>query len=318
MSTHRPVVVLTGLNDPTSDYVIRELNDRGVPVARFDSGTDPVTFSAFAAPGQPWTGPLTTEHRALDLRDVRAVYHRRPSLFTAPDHLDAQQRTFVTAHARHGLGGVLGALDCLYVNHPHRNLAAEFKPRQIAEAARAGLAVPPTLITNDPSAARAFAKEHGPVVFKPLRSTTYVEDGERRTIWVRAVDPEEIDDRVSACPHLFQQAVDKVADVRVAVVGDQAFASRVAVDGDHLDWRWDYERISFSPVEVPADVRTRILRFMNALGLVFGAFDFGLGQDGRWWMYECNPNGQWAFVDPPTRIAIASAIADALEKGSPT
>ncbi|WP_329018390.1 ATP-grasp ribosomal peptide maturase [Streptomyces sp. NBC_00690] len=315
MSTRRPVVVLTELADPTADWVITELNERRVPVIRIDPGADAVTLSALALPGRSWTGPLTADGRTFDLGDVRSVYHRRPSPFVAPDHLDSQQRAFITAHARHGLGGVLGALDCLYVNHPHRNLAAGYKPRQTTEAARAGLTVPPTLITNDPAEARAFAEEYGPIVYKPLRSTAYIEDGEHRTIWVRQVDPGEIGDGVSACPHLFQKAVSKVADVRVAVVGDRLFASRITVDGDHLDWRWDYDRIVFDPIEVPVEVQLGIHRFMHRLGLVFGAFDFGLDQDGRWWMFECNPNGQWAFVDIPTRIAIAAALADVLEKG---
>ncbi|MEU0991469.1 ATP-grasp ribosomal peptide maturase [Streptomyces sp. NPDC005953] len=315
MSTRRPVVVLTELADPTADWVIAELNERRVPVIRVDPGADAVRFSALALPGRSWMGPLTADGRVFDLGDVRSVYHRRPSPFVAPDHLDSQQRAFITAHARHGLGGVLGALDCLYVNHPHRNLAAGYKPRQTTEAARAGLAIPATLITNDPAEARAFAEEYGPIIYKPLRSTAYIEDGEHRTIWVRQVDPGEIGDGVAACPHLFQKAVSKVADVRVAVVGDRLFASRITVDGDHLDWRWDYDRITFDPIEVPADVQLGIQRFMHRLGLVFGAFDFGLGQDGRWWMFECNPNGQWAFVDLPTRIAIAAALADVLEKG---
>lgn len=311
------MVVLTELADPTADWVITELNERRIPLIRFDPGKDSVAFSAFSVPGQSWTGSLTVDGRAFDFSDVRSVYYRRPSPFNTPDHLDSQQRAFITAHAQHGLGGVLGALDCLYINHPHRNLAAGYKPRQITEAARAGLAVPPTLITNDPIEARAFAQEYGPIVYKPLRSTAYIEDGEHRTVWVRQVDPGEIGDGVAACPHLFQKAVDKVADVRLAVVGDRLFASRITVDGDHLDWRWDYDRIVFDPIGVPDDVQTGIQRFMHRLGLVYGAFDFGLGQDGRWWMFECNPNGQWAFVDPPTRIAIAGALADVLEKGLP-
>ncbi|MFF5719751.1 hypothetical protein [Streptomyces buecherae] len=32
----------------------------------------------------------------------------------------------------------------------------------------------------------------------------------------------------------------------------------------------------------------------GAFGLVFGAFDFGIDHDGRTWLYECNPNGQFA------------------------
>ncbi|WP_186768030.1 ATP-grasp ribosomal peptide maturase [Streptomyces qinzhouensis] len=313
----RPVVVLTELDDPTADYVIRELNERGTPVVRFDPGVDAVQLSALVMPGCAWSGPLRIGERALDLGTVRAVYYRRPSRFTAPGSLNAQERAFVTAHARHGLGGILGALDCLYVNHPHRNLAAEFKPLQMAEAARAGLAVPPTLITNDPEEARIFSRQHKQVVYKPLWSTAYVQDGEHRTIWVRTLDEDEISEGVGACPHLFQRAVDKVADVRIAVVGSRMFATLVTVDGDHLDWRWDYGRVSFHPVDVPAGIRAGLRTLMASLDLAFGAFDFGIDQDGRWWMYECNPNGQWAFVDAPTRTAIAAALADLLERGCP-
>ncbi|WP_188281637.1 hypothetical protein [Streptomyces sp. CBMA29] len=47
-------------------------------------------------------------------------------------------------------------------------------------------------------------------------------------------------------------------------------------------------------------------------------FDFGLAHDGRWWWYECNPNGQWAWFPPGINTPIASAIADQLQKGPAT
>ncbi|MFI1828176.1 hypothetical protein ACH41E_17265 [Streptomyces sp. NPDC020412] len=82
--------ILTEPADPTSDYVIRELSERRVPVVRFDPGADSVTFSARAAIGHEWRERLAVNGRALDLGDVRAVYHRRPSPYRAADHLDAQ------------------------------------------------------------------------------------------------------------------------------------------------------------------------------------------------------------------------------------
>lgn len=313
----RPVVVLTQLDDLTADHVITELHGRGVPVVRLDPGqSGTVTFSAYAGAGRAWHGSLTTPSRTLGLEHARAVYYRRPSPYDAPASLDGQQREFVTAQARHGLGGVLTALpSCLYVNHPHRNWGAEYKPRQIAVATQAGLAVPPTLITNDPDAARTFAKENGPVVYKPLRSTEYRKHGDLRTIWVRRVGADEIDGGVAACPHLFQQLIWKTADIRVAAVGRHLFATRITVDDDHLDWRLDYDRITFAPVNVPGPVRDGIHAYMDAFGLLFGAFDFALGQGGTWWFFECNPNGQWAFVDDDTTTAITTALADLLEKG---
>ncbi|MGY0059699.1 ATP-grasp ribosomal peptide maturase [Streptomyces sp. LZ34] len=316
----RPVVVLTELDDLTADHVITELHGRGVPVVRLDPGQpDAVTFSAYAGARRTWHGALTTSSRTLGLGHARAVYYRRPSQYNVPAGLDTQQCEFVTTQARHGLGGLLTALpDCLYVNHPHRNWGAEYKPRQISVATQAGLDVPLTLITNDPKAARAFAKENGPIVYKPLRSTEYREHGHLRTIWVRQVGADEIGDGVAVCPHLFQQVVPKTADVRVAAVGRELFATRITIDGDHLDWRLDYDRIAFAPVDVPGPVRRGIHAYMDSFGLAFGAFDFAFGRDGTWRFLECNPNGQWAFVDDDTTTAIASALADMLEKGHAT
>ena len=57
--------------------------------------------------------------------------------------------------------------------------------------------------------------------------------------------------------------------------------------------------------------------YLHAFGLTYGAFDFALAPDGRWWFLECNPAGQWAFVDEDTTRAIANALADTLQKGAP-
>ncbi|MEV5507837.1 ATP-grasp ribosomal peptide maturase [Streptomyces orinoci] len=317
MAVQGAVVVLTELDDLTADHVIAELHGRGIPVVRFDPGQpDEVTFTAAAGDGRPWHGPLATRTRFMDLQDVRSVYYRRPTRYTAPEGLNAQEREFAAAQVRHGMGGILAALpNCLYVNHPHLNWGAEYKPRQITEALRAGFRVPPTLITNEPTAARMFAEKHEAVVYKPLRSTEYRENGELRTIWVRPVKADEIDYGIAACPHLFQQVVRKVADIRVAAVGDRLFATRITIDGDHLDWRLDYDRLTCAPISVPGTVRLGIRAYLAAFGLAFGAFDFALDGEGNWHFYECNPNGQWAFVDHHTTRAITYALADLLEKG---
>ncbi|MGW0842629.1 hypothetical protein ACWD26_21190 [Streptomyces sp. NPDC002787] len=121
-------------------------------------------------------------------------------------------------------------------------------------------------------------------------------------------------------PALFQQAVAKTADVRVAAVGERLFVTRITTDGDHLDWRLDYDLITCTPMDltdVPAQVRQGIRAYLKAFGLVFGAFDFAVEAGGAWRFLECNPNGQWAFVDRDTTGAIACALADLLEKGHP-
>ncbi|MGW1762740.1 ATP-grasp ribosomal peptide maturase [Streptomyces sp. NPDC002073] len=317
--TDTPVLVITALGDVTADLVLEELYGRGVPAVRLDPAADfPHTagMSTRIERGT-FTGDLTTSTRRLDLSGVRSVYWRRPSPFGDPQAVLAPEQRFGVEQSRRGYVGALTALPgALYVNHPARNQAAENKVLQLATAARIGFEVPDTLITNVPADAAKFAAGHGEVIYKPVHRVHLAgEDGRNRTVWVRAVRADELDDSIALCPHLFQACVPKVADVRLAAVGGEVFATRIDTDGDHLDWRQDQSLITCSPVPVPCSVRDAVREFLHAFGLSFGAFDFALDPAGRWWFLECNPNGQWAFVDEATTRAITSALADTLQKG---
>ncbi|MFF1737474.1 ATP-grasp ribosomal peptide maturase [Streptomyces sp. NPDC058247] len=313
----RPVAVVTNDDDPTADFVLAELHGRGVPVVRFDSGHFPASLSCSARIGggtARWQGSIATPTRVADLDGVRALYYRRPSGFAFP-HLDEQDARFAAAQARYGLGGVLVSLpDCLYLNHPNRIGDAEYKPAGLAAAAACGFTLPPTLITNRPDDARAFVKDHGPVIFKPLSVPLYLVDGEAQTVIVDEVDADEVDDSVAGTMHLFQARVDKVADVRATVIGEHVFAVRI--DSGLLDWRTDYTTHTYTPITTPPEVERALFAYLRHFGLVFGAFDFTLSAGGEWTFIECNPSGQWAWMEPPTGLPMTAALADLLERGT--
>jgi hypothetical protein len=44
-------------------------------------------------------------------------------------------------------------------------------------------------------------------------------------------------------------------------------------------------------------------------GLAFGAFDFMVTPDHEWFALECNPEGQWDWIEENTGLPIADAIA---------
>ncbi|MGW2369594.1 ATP-grasp ribosomal peptide maturase [Streptomyces sp. NPDC001667] len=311
----RPVVVVTRLDDVTADLVIDELNERSVPVVRLDPGDFPssVTLDVRLTSDGPG-GRITTATRKFDISRVRSVYWRRPSAWNAPEGVAEGEADWCTDQARYGLGGILGALPgAHYINHPWRNRDAEYKPAQLAVAARCGLRFPPTSITNDPARARHFAAEHGSVIYKPLRNTDYIDaEGRHLNIWAAEVSPDSITARLSMAPHLFQQRVDKTCDIRLTAVGDSLFAVRI--DGSPgLDWRLHYDKLAYSSIEVPHDVVKGVRAYLDAFGLCFGAFDFGLDHGGQWWLYECNPNGQWAWFPTPVTEQITRALADRLQ-----
>lgn len=309
------VLIVTRLDDATADTVIEELNRRGVPVARLDPGDFPTRVTAHATfDDSGMGGTVRTRTRTVELGAVRSVYWRRPSAYAAAPDLGGQDARWCVDQARYGLGGILAALPSAhYVNHPWRNRDAEYKPAQLATAARCGLHVPPTLITNDPARAREFVAAYAPAIYKPVWNSDYLgPDARARTVWIEDVAPEAVDAGVSRTAHLFQQRVRKTADVRLTAVADCLFAVRI--DGSPgVDWRRHYDTLAYTPIEAPPDVVKGVRAYLAAFGLTYGAFDFGLGVDGRWWLYECNPNGQWAWFPDAICQPITMALADQLQ-----
>ncbi|MEU0786483.1 ATP-grasp ribosomal peptide maturase [Streptomyces sp. NPDC006173] len=313
MTYPRPVLVVTALYDPTADVVITELHDRGVPVVRLDSGDFPGSLSVEAEiTSHGVRGSISTPSRTVDLAGIRSLYYRRPSGFAFP-HLDEQDARFAVSQARYGLGGVLASLPgCLFVNHPHRIGDAEFKPAGLAAAAAAGFDVPPTLITSSPDAARAFIKRHAPVIYKPLHNPVYLIDGASAVVKVADVSAAEVDDDVAGTAHLFQQRVSKTGDIRVTVIGERVFCVRIG--SDLLDWRTDYSKLTYSVVQPPSGIEEALHGYMRHFGLVFGAFDFAVDRSQRWWFLECNPSGQWYWLESETGLPMRAAVADLLER----
>ncbi|MFB6980601.1 ATP-grasp ribosomal peptide maturase [Streptomyces scopuliridis] len=312
----RPVLVATEADDITADMVITELNRRDVPVLRFNPADigDGLTVSAwFGTCPTPVVGQVRTPSRTADLTRVRSVYWRRPEWPSFP-HLPSDDSRFAAAQVRYGLGGTLYALDGpLWINHPLRIAAANYKPAQLALAQQLGFAVPPTLVTNDPTEAREFIRIQGDAIFKTLRWTPYTRDGVPVTGWADPVTADEIDDSVRVAPHLFQARVDKVADVRVLIVGRRAFAVRI--DSELLDWRKDYSALTYTVKHLPHRVDKALRAYLDRLELVSGSFDLAVDRAGDYWWLELNPNGQWGWLETETDLPMSAAFADLLMRG---
>ncbi|MGH3929486.1 MAG: hypothetical protein ACRDTF_05860, partial [Pseudonocardiaceae bacterium] len=215
---------------------------------------------------------------------------------------------------RFGFGGLLASLP-VWLNHPADIARAEYKPVQFAAARAVGLTIPPTLLTNDAKAVRAFAKEADSIIYKPLSGIAYQHDGCRDFIYTQSIEFDQLDDAaIAATSCLFQQAVPKEYEVRVTAVDGRCFAARIDAHSDRarVDWRADYDALTYQLIEVPGDVRVKIIALLRALRLRFGALDFIVTPSGDWVWLEINPNGQWAWIADLTP-RIAAAIADALE-----
>ncbi|WP_439681690.1 hypothetical protein [Embleya sp. MST-111070] len=297
------VIVVAAEDDLTADLVASRL-DRDAFI-RLDPGRlrETVTAGGRFAAGT-WTTVLDDGHRAATLGPTTSVYWRKP---THPDtHPDADERWRADENTT-ALLGLLRAHPVLWVNDPLVVDASEYKPTQLACAARCGLRVPDTLFTCDPDTARTFVTaHHNKVVVKALtqRHTTLIP-----TTRLRACDDL---DAIAGTVHYLQALVeDRLFDARVTVVGDRVFAASIATDGA-LDWRTvpaaDCRHAAITP---PVDVERACVEHVRELGLVYAALDFVVTADG-WTYLETNCAGEFGWIEALTGLPISAEIARVL------
>jgi glutathione synthase/RimK-type ligase-like ATP-grasp enzyme len=115
---------------------------------------------------------------------------------------------------------------------------------------------------------------------------------------------------------VFQRHVAAVADLRVTIIGDEIFAA--AVDLRELEYDVD---VRMNPDakhvahDLPDDVADKLRGLMQPLGLVYGAIDLRLTEDGRCVFLEINPEGQFLYVEDHTGQPLAAALAARLAAG---
>ncbi|MFI9379652.1 hypothetical protein [Kutzneria sp. NPDC052558] len=213
---------------------------------------------------------------------------------------------------------MLTSLPVLWINHPGRLADAGYKPAQLAVAARCGLAVAPTLVTNEEHAVRRFAAG-AEVLTKMFGAASISEEGRRKVAFSRIITDTELADLrgVDVTAHQFQHWVPKKYDARLIVIGDRLFAFSIEAGSveSYVDFRRDYEALTYDRIDVPVEVRQGVRHFMRHFGLVYGAFDFVVTFDGRWTFLECNPGGQYGWLESATGAPVTATLAALLAEG---
>ncbi len=219
--------------------------------------------------------------------------------------------------------GAFGAYPGFWVNNPYAGYLAHFKPYQLKVAQGLGMRIPETIVTTDPDRARMFYSAWGgDVVYKSFRNPVFeLEDGFRVTYTNRIPSDtaDELRQSVRNCPSMLQEHVAKSHELRVTVVGDQVFTARIESQRHEkaaLDWRRHQVAKDVPVVEddIPDTLKAQLRAMLDALNLVFGAFDFIVDPSGDHVFLEINPHGQWAWVEMRTHQPIANALADLLTR----
>lgn len=210
----------------------------------------------------------------------------------------------------------------LWVNSPLIARAGENKGYQLQQALRAGLAVPETLISNDPEQIQAFIAEHQQVIFKTFTPYLWLaQTGTQGHIsHARLLDGSaNIDPRsLALCPGIYQRYVAKKADLRITVIGDRQFVMRLSsrTAEEYVDWRSHAHEPTFlaETDTIDSDTSVGIRNLMQAMELRYGCVDLVRDHAGKLHFLEVNQSGQFLFAErwvpeQPLLRAMAAMLA---------
>lgn len=305
----------------TIDRVAEALAKRGVQPFRLDTDKFPMTAKL-----QAYFSNLQSHHiveygdRSFNTQQVQAVWMRR---VWEPELSSELAPKFRAACARESLAVLNGFWDslrtALWVDDLQRIDAAENKLRQLRVAAEVGLAIPQTLITNNPKQAREFYQRvEGKMIAKMLRPLSYSMEGSSFFMYTSAVKEEDLIDAETLryCPMVFQKQIPKQQELRAVYVNGSLFVGALDASGyatSTQDWRTaKQDACIWQTHQLPDEIILRLHKFMKRFGLKFGAFDFILTPVGEYVFLEVNPTGEWGMLERDLTYPISEAIADTL------
>ncbi|MDB4950146.1 MAG: hypothetical protein JWM27_2795 [Gemmatimonadetes bacterium] len=294
-----PLLVAGGDADANLHSLVRRMGERGcaVRVVQVGARSDPAV-----------TWDLQADELVVDGRTVRAAgAFVRYDVFT---HL-ADPRAATAYRASAWYAALVGWLWA----HPEVRLLnrgaerAMNKPFHLTLAARAGLQIPRTLVTND--AARLHDESaRARMVAKPVPGGGYCQPLDE----VLASAP--LRDGRAAAPAIVQNRLEQ-PEVRIYGVGGRFLP--FAVRSDVLDYRASKAtRVEALPLDaVPAELVAGLARLMDALGMDYGAADFKTDPaTGRLVFLEINSSPMFAAFDAVSGGAVSDAIIDFLLGGA--
>ncbi len=311
-----PILLLTNSRDLTTDYLVKELSARQISFNRINTDTLAEQYFVLDPVHQEieFKGPSLHFH----IEDVSAAYFRRPSI-PFPEPVIGAYRNYVWREWNAFLKALCAMVGDRWFNHPNAILLAEDKVRQLGLANQVGFSVPETVVTNDLNSVRELQVNFA-LVAKPLKQALLEEGDNSSVLFTSRIDELSDDDlaSIALCPAIFQQLIPKEVDLRVTVVGSSVFTVAIhsqETEETKVDWRrGSNPSLRHEIVTLPDEIAELCIEIVRLQGLRFGAIDLVRDKDGKIWFLECNPNGQWAWIENRTGLPISACIANEMLK----
>lgn len=321
------ILLITNKDDVTTDFIVNRLNTTsGAEYYRLNTEDLVLGIGAnFDIERNEYTLTDQKKHKSINLSSVTGVYYRRPVLpqIEIGSLCDGENK-FVIREIAYLLEGLYKILNDRFWISPISSIReAENKIYQLLVARQIGFEIPDSLITTSQANAEAFLKrQEGNCIVKPIKNGKVDDLKNPTVVFTSPITYDDIGllDGVKSCPTYLQSRIEKLADIRVTVVGKKVFATKILsqdFEETMIDWRkGENTDVRHERIELPPEIEDKCIKLTDHLSLNFGAIDFALDRDMRYVFLEINPNGQWGWIEKRLGYDISGEIVKLLLNGA--
>lgn len=318
------ILILTDAFDVHADYVISKLNALSLPYYRFNLDVNSLKQTHISFENGVWF--INNGKKIITSDMVSGVWSRRTFV---EQTLEEQKDNTVDFKIwknewNQTLLGLYNSLKKLpWLNPLRKAYKGENKYYQMEVAKEVGFLFPKTLITNDKEKIRNFILGNKKTLFKLMSQEMYdVGNNDFRGLYTNIINLEDLDrfSTVDENPIVFQEYIEKQYEVRYTVVKDKHYACKIDSQSSEKakqDWRrYDITHTPHCSMDPPKEIKDKVNRMLEILGLEFGALDFIVTPDDKWIFLEINCMGQWLWIEQLTGLQISTAIVEWIKSHS--
>ncbi|MBQ9610227.1 MAG: hypothetical protein IJV15_12385 [Lachnospiraceae bacterium] len=314
------ILLITNKDDVTVDYVVRELRRQQLPYYRLNTEEIPEkVYVDFNFTTDVFCLRDNEKDSVIDLGQVTSVYFRRPritNLSHIESELDSTEKYYLQREAAQILEGIYKILESRYwINNVYRIREAENKIHQLRLAKEIGFITPDTILSNSSDRIKDFFNTHSrDCIIKPVRSGG-MGDESGKVIFTSKLERVPADGQIESFPLYLQNRIEKAADLRIVTIGERVYCAMIESQTDsmaQIDWRRARGTLEHTEHILPVSIQEMCKEITKRLGLIYSAIDMVLTQDDNYVFLECNPNGQWAWLEERLGFPISCNIVKLL------
>jgi len=295
------ILIITSSFDKTVDYLIENFSNVKFIRLNIDE-LDKYKISIINSP--KYIVSLKNSEYTIDnlFEIIHSVYYRKlflPSL----ENYNNKYHTYMQKEIYSFIVGLVDSFQGKVLTAPSILRKVENKIFQLKVSTDLGFLLPNSLISNDNNQVNKFNTSK--TIAKPLATGKLTTS----TAVHSNIITDDVSD-ISLSPTYFQEYIEKDYELRITIIKDTFYCVKIIAD-NKIDWRDSEDNNLYELISTPEVVKQECLNFLKACNLDFGAFDY-IVSDGKYYFLECNPNGQWLWLEMKLGLNISKSIVEYL------